>query len=354
MRITAIRHSIRNWGADKVFLNYLSYLVEQGHEVEYWTNRLMTCFPIHPKIAIKKIPFPGALGTVLFTGATKFRSDVVLVDLAVMAYLANLRNSPKVVYFAQDYDISYYRTTVLKSLVDFAYRKVLQEPRLKTLAVSHHLADQFRRYRPVNLTVLPNGIDLSLFRRDPHSPFLRQRVKNHVLILFARPDRRKGLDIAVQALQQLQDIYPPGQWEAWVVGPEHIQIAGIDLKNFGFLKTEEELRDILSAADIYLSTSRQEGFGLLQLQALACECAMVTTSAFSLVVDEVNGLVSPIEDSPGLARNLKRVMTEPGLMERLKTGGRLLAEKYDMRQSQRLFEEILLEFVQQKQTAAHL
>ena len=72
-------------GGDRLVLADCAYLVQQGHEVVYWTNEVNTYFFIDQRIQLKRIPLPGIVGTVLFTIFTKFRADLVLVDLVVMS-----------------------------------------------------------------------------------------------------------------------------------------------------------------------------------------------------------------------------------------------------------------------------
>jgi glycosyltransferase involved in cell wall biosynthesis len=102
-----------------------------------------------------------------------------------------------------------------------------------------------------------------------------------------------------------------------------------------------ELRNILNASDIYLMPSRSEGLSLLLLQALACQCIVVATTASYIIQDEINGLVSPIEDWQVLAHNLNRVMNEPDLRDRLKQNARPLAEQFSFEKCFQSLEETL-------------
>ena len=113
-------------------------------------------------------------------------------------------------------------------------------------------------------------------------------------------------------------------------------------KKWGFLKGDN-LRAVLSAADVYLSPSRHEGFGLMQLEAMACGCVMVTTKAFPLVENEVNGLVCPVEDWKLLAQNLDRVVRDHALLNRLQQNGLKLAKNYSIDKSCTQFEQTLIE-----------
>ena len=122
MKIIVIRHSIRNRGGDRLILDYLSYLTQKGHEIVYWTNEINTHFTIDPKIQIQKIPVPGILGTILLALFSKLKTDMLMVDLVVMAFFASLFKKNKILYLAQDDDVSYHKLFVIKKI----YWTVLQ------------------------------------------------------------------------------------------------------------------------------------------------------------------------------------------------------------------------------------
>ena len=345
MRISVVRHSIRNRGGDRLVLDYLAYLVKQRHDITYWTNEVNTHFAIDPKIEIRKIPFPGILGTILFTLLTGFKTEVILVDLVVMAGFASLRNKKKILYLAQDYDISYHKSTFIKTFVGFCYRFALHTMGVRTISVSQGLTDKLKQYDPKHLSTIPNGVNLNFFFRDQNSKFSTKKDKFFSILLFAREDYRKGLDIAKKSLEHLRQLRPGTDWEVWTIGSEKIELPGITIKNWGLLKSDEDMKAILSAADIYLVPSRSEGLSLLLLQAIACECAIVTTAASTIIQNECTGLVSPIEDWKSLADHLNRVLSDTDLRKKLMHNSRILAQEYSLDKSCRKFEEELLLFV---------
>lgn len=345
MNITIIRHSIRNRGGDRLGLEYLNYLAGKGHHITYWTNAVSTHFYIHPGIQIRKINIPGLVGTILFALSSKFKADVILVDLVVMAYFISLRNDRrKILYLAQDHDISYHRFFAIKAFINFCYRQVLDTFKIRTVSVSDDLSGKLAPYKPFDLTIIPNGIDLNFFYRVPEPKIFAKKTKPSVILVFARKDYRKGLDIALKTLQRLSQIRPAQDWEVWALGTEPLTIAGMSIKNIGFLATDENLRAVLSAADIYLIPSRSEGLSLLLLQALACQCAIATTRASSIITHEVDGLVSPLEDSESLAQNTNRILSDPDLKARLQKNARILAEKYSLANGCERFEKTILGF----------
>lgn len=313
------------------------------------TNEVKTHFTIDPKIQIKRIPLPGIPGTILFTLSRRFKTDIVLVDLVVMSVFAWFLNRKRVVCLAQDDDRTYYSSPFLRWLTDMSYRISFDLIKVRVIGVSEYLARQLNVYAHGRIKVVPNGINFTKFYHEGKSRFLSERKTQVVIILYTRSDYRKGLDIGLKAIEELKRTRGSKDWELWTIGdnPVDISIDGVRINKKGFLK-DDDLRAVLSAADIYLSPSRHEGFGLMQLEAMACGCVMVTTQAFSLAKDDVNSLVSTVEDWQSLARNLDRVLGDKELRERLKQNGFKLVKEYSIDKSCARFEKALIDFTQQK------
>ena len=348
MQITIIRHSIRNRGGDKLTLDYINYIANQGHSIEYWTNEINTHFYIHPRIKIKKIPIPGVFGTIFFSIISRFKSDIVIVDLVLIACLTYFRNSKKVFYIAADYDVKYYRSGLLSKITDFFYILAFKHLNIRAIAVSDGLFKILQKYKPRNLTIISNGVDLDEYCRVPDSPYYSQKKYPYIILLFARDDYRKGLDIGVKAIEKLSKIRNKSDWEIWTIGNANVEFSGnVKAKSLGYIKSDEDLKNILSVSDIYLVPSRSEGLSFLMLQALACECAIVSTTAAHIITHETDGLISPVEDWKSLADNLNRVLENSELRLNLQKNARQLAEKFSLQKSCEKFLDAVISHVNQ-------
>lgn len=85
-----------------------------------------------------------------------------------------------------------------------------------------------------------------------------------------------------------------------------------------------DVPEILPELDVFLFTSKEEGLGSSILDAYLCRVPVVATSAGGvpeLVTDGETGLLSPIRDPASLAVNVRRVLADGALRERLVAGG---------------------------------
>lgn len=339
-KITAIRHSIRNRGGDRIVADYLSFLARKGYEIDYWVNEIDTNLEMDPHITVRRIPYKGKGGTILFVLTRQFLSDIVLVDLIVMAFFSWFKNKRRIIYIAQDDDTSYYRSILIKAFIQLSYWFVLKSFKVPVISESERLTGILQKYRPLSIKTVPNGINLELFHKNSQTAYRQNRQKDFVILFFGRDDYRKGLDVALKCINALKERRPQNDWELWVIGKE-IVIEGVLIKNWGFIDSEVELRDILSAADIYLMAARSEGLSLLMLQAMACQCAIVTTNVSSIIQDNVHGLISPVDQYADLANNLNALMNTPALLSQLQHNAASLALKFDVNKSKVEFEDAL-------------
>jgi glycosyltransferase involved in cell wall biosynthesis len=92
-------------------------------------------------------------------------------------------------------------------------------------------------------------------------------------------------------------------------------------------------RDVIPAFDLFLMTSRYEGFPYVLLEALAAGCAIVTTrvgGVVDCVVDGVNGAVVDSLDPEPIARSVLAILNEPDLLHRMRAEARARAALFSI------------------------
>ena len=172
------------------------------------------------------------------------------------------------------------------------------------------------------------GVDPDRFH--PVDPgFLRKRYvldDGPVIVSMARMVRRKGMDLLMRAFADVLKTTP----SAWLVlggdGPESPALRALatelkvaDRVRFPGRISEEELAAHYSVASVFALPSRQgatdvEGFGIVYLEAGACEIPVVGTrtgGVVDAVQDGVTGLLVPQEDVEALTGALNRLIENP-------------------------------------------
>jgi D-inositol-3-phosphate glycosyltransferase len=167
------------------------------------------------------------------------------------------------------------------------------------------LLDSLYGADPDRIEVLPPGVDHRVF--SPGNREVARARLGHpgrrVLLFVGRIQPLKGLDLAVQALAEIDDAV------LWAVGGpsgadgpaelERVKRLAADLgvaERLQILppRPHHELADYYRAADVCLVPSRTESFGLVALEAAACGTPVVAASVGglrSIVVDGETGLL---------------------------------------------------------------
>jgi glycosyltransferase involved in cell wall biosynthesis len=138
--------------------------------------------------------------------------------------------------------------------------------------------------------------------------------------------RRKGHDLLLRAFRELHRARPHCRLLIVGDGPDRSSIeacareleVGPWVRFTGFITPPPGVvfRDV---ADIAVSPSRAEGFGLTVIEAGAAGCPVVatdTTGMREILTDGENGLIVPIEDSTALGRALLRLVDDAELRQR--------------------------------------
>ncbi len=148
-----------------------------------------------------------------------------------------------------------------------------------------------------------------------------------VLLVAAHSARRKGLDVARDAMRLLRRGLPNAT--LLVVGGDPGPLgAEPGVVAAGWL-TDEQLGAAYGCADVLLVPSRYEQFSRATAEAWAHELPVVVSDGVALAerADGVAGLVVPYGDAAATAAALSRLLGDPELARRFGLGGRRLVEE---------------------------
>jgi len=319
---------------------HANYLVSAGHDICIITAVFDSVFTLDSRISLKILPSPNKLNTILSAIKSKFASDLVIADIIPMACFLFLRNNSKVVFFAQDYDESYYTSSLLKGLIRCFYCIGLKWFRIPAIAVSLPLADLLEKRFCATVTLAENGVDTGVFFPDSDQELIDAKGKRKAVLLLSRSDRRKGFDIAHDVITCLSR-HHSDRFEVWTVGePGAVFPSCLVHRDFGYVG-EQQLRRIMSSADIFFYPTRHEGLPLMPLEAMACGCPVSTTKAVPYAIHRENALVTTIENYHTLTEQIQELLDSDSVRNRLAETGRQFACQHSLSEATERFEVLL-------------
>lgn len=180
--------------------------------------------------------------------------------------------------------------------------------------------------------VIPNGIDPTDLQ--PQDPAELQRLRSEfaepeqpLVLLVGRLVYEKGFQFALEAMPQVIDAVPSTRFVVAGSGT-HEQELRRQARSLGLMSHgtflgwigDDVLHSLYRIADVCVVPSIYEPFGLVALEAMAssCPCIVADTGGLREVVPhEEAGLRFQGRDPYSLAEATIRVLTEPGLGERL-------------------------------------
>jgi glycosyltransferase involved in cell wall biosynthesis len=186
--------------------------------------------------------------------------------------------------------------------------------------------------------VIPLWLDFDAIARTPQQPIDLQRP---ALLFIGQLTPRKGYDLLLQALPIVAKRYPTVlvQYVSGLNLQDQTQLLNM-ARELGIEQNihlrgrvdDTELVNLYRAADVYVTPTRYEGFGLTLLEAMASGCPLVSTDI--PVVNEIvqhgeNGWLTRYNDAQDLAQGILALLDNADLRHKLIAGGReTIARRY--------------------------
>jgi UDP-glucose:(heptosyl)LPS alpha-1,3-glucosyltransferase len=183
-------------------------------------------------------------------------------------------------------------------------RRIYSNPKVTLAAVSQRTAALLSKYfHRQDVTVVPNGVDSAHFspsarlaRRELARARRQFRPEDFVLLLIGNDLNNKGLPAVLEAISVQLEI----PVRLIVVGDDPTSASRELARRLGVLDRcfwEPAMADILdayAAADLYVSPSREDSFGMPVAEAMACGLPVITSvlaGISSLLHDGVDSFV---------------------------------------------------------------
>ena len=199
---------------------------------------------------------------------------------------------------------------------------------------------------PDRVVVIHNGIDTDAWQPTPDAGTLARLgidPDRPVVAFVGRITRQKGVEHALAAADLIdpvaQVVLCAGAPDTPEIGEEMRGLAAaVTARRGGVVWIEEmlsrpELSQILTAASVFLCPSVYEPFGLTNLEAMACETAVVASAVGGIpeiVVEDVTGhlvpyVTEPAEFAAALAGRVNALLADPTRAAAMGRAGRLRA-----------------------------
>ena len=185
-------------------------------------------------------------------------------------------------------------------------------------------------------------------------PVLKSETNSKTLMTMGGLYALKGFDLLLKAFAPLCDKFPDWVLEIWGEGVQKEALENLRdelglRERVRFPGLTKEPHKTMSQADIFVLSSRSEGFPNGLGEAMACGLPVVSFDCHSgpseLIQDGVNGLLVPPENIQELSSSLERLLASVELRKSLGEQARKITESYSLDKIIQSWEELIGEVV---------
>jgi glycosyltransferase involved in cell wall biosynthesis len=194
--------------------------------------------------------------------------------------------------------------------------------------------------------VIPNPVNPAI----NGSAAARRRGSGHTVVAMGRLERQKGFDLLIEAFARCAGPHP--EWSLVILGE------GAERANLESLIAAMDLQDrvrlagkmpdpgpTLGQADLFVLSSRFEGFPNALIEAMTCKLAVISMDCPSgprdIIHDGVDGLLIPPEDVNALAKGMDHLMSNPLERQRLGANAMEVAERFSIEKVMSMWDELV-------------
>jgi glycosyltransferase involved in cell wall biosynthesis len=341
MRLTLVISSLGRGGAERTASVLASAWAAQGNQVTIitFTRDDVPAYALHPAVQLCQLRVVAGPAKNLLHGLSRQLKCVRAVRKALIASRPDLVVSfmevPNILTLLAAHGLGV--PVILTEHVHPAFsrirwiwetmRRLVYHRADVLVCVSKPLLDWFQRTIRVQGRVIPNPVDLAPFDESPDR--LEREHKAHVIAGMGRLVHQKGFDMLLEAFSAIADRHP--DWSVKIVG-EGILLPPLKMQaeKLGIADRVEftgGLADpftVLRSADLFVFSSRFEGFGNALCEAMACGLPAISFDCPSgpaeIIRPGIDGVLVPAENVAALAESMDRLMSDS--QERLKLAAR--------------------------------
>lgn len=359
MRIIFITPSIKTGGGNRVFIELANQLCDQNEvtvvypnnssDVNTFYNKKNVRFIKVGKLATSKLgKLCNILHCIRYLNSLDSASKLIFTDPIFCLLLLFVRHKERVYRFVQADDYRIYddgyilgRGLLLKIYKRLCLRSYQQKIQFifNSQFVYNNFCIDSQRTNVVFNKVYP-AINHTMFRQVEGN----SSSSGCSLCLVARKHPWKGLSTFVDVFQNLPQVIKGKISQVTLVS--HDDLSEFDTCGMIVVKPacDEDIARVYQNADIFISTSWWEGFGLPPLEAMACGCAVICSDSGGVneyVKPGKNCLIFQPKDEDELENALIRLIDDKTLRESLSKQGVKTAKNFTWEESAKQFIEII-------------
>jgi glycosyltransferase involved in cell wall biosynthesis len=358
-RLTLVISGLGPGGAERVATTLANAWAARGAAVTLFTlddGRTPPFYPLVPAVAHRPLAIAGASGSPMAAVANNLRRlralrrairvsrpDVVLsfMDQTNVLTLLATRGLGLPVVVAEHNDPGSQPIGRVRG----ALRRLLY-PRAATVAMlTERAAAAFPPSIRRRARVVPNPIVVAAV-----SPASRTGDDGRVLAAVGRLDDQKGFDLLLRAFAQVAPAHPWWRLTIRGEGPRRADLERLRdelglADRVALPGATDRLHDELATADLFVLSSRYEGFPMALGEAMALGLPVVAfdcpTGPREIVTPGVDGVLVPPEDVPALAAALDRLMGDPAARARLAAAAPKVLDRFGLEPVLAIWDDIL-------------
>jgi glycosyltransferase involved in cell wall biosynthesis len=195
-------------------------------------------------------------------------------------------------------------------------------------------AERLAKSRAVH--VIPNPVSVSVVESN------RGPTETHggrTVVAMGRLGPEKGFDLLLKAFAQCAETHP--DWSLIILGEgterERLEASAGRLGIKDRVSMPGRVKDpfrILRSGDLFVLSSRYEGFPMALVEAMACRLAVISTDFPSgprdIVRDGTDAVLVPPDNVAALAAAMDRLMANPTERQRLGTNAGHIVERFSI------------------------
>ncbi len=315
LSICYLVYNSENNGGNRIIFGQGSRLAEKGSEIVFIL------------LSGKKPDWLSFNKNVSFVGIRQIfnKWDILVATFWPTAYLSCLMQARKKYYFIQGWEMDFYKSRVLKTAVKISFYF-----NFTFITTSTFLEKKIKQINPKSKVYNTNGIgvDAFFFKLKKGTPLKNKKIIR-ILSVVSSYSYAKGIDQLVGVIKILKK--KSKDYRFILVSSESKTYNKI-FDEFISNASSKNMANVYKNADIFLSTSRSEGFSLPIVESMASGCPVITTDSGGIndfarnyknciIVKKVNEI---------FGKNLiEKVIENKILYRQLSRNGRITAKMYN-------------------------